>query len=210
MTQDEDRLPELARAIVGGTKVDWASTESHVSNASIREVIRELAVIAAISDVHSSAPLASEPGAVDASAESEAGTLAAWGPFRLLEKVGEGAFGEVYRAWDSRLDREVALKLLPAGVDDRTAGVSAFLREGALLARVRHPNVVTIYGAERIGDRIGLWMEFVKGRTLEQMLGSGARLQSGRGNRDRRGVRVARCRPCTAQACCIGTSRHTT
>ena len=91
----------------------------------------------------------------------------------MLERVGCGAFGEVYRAWDTRLDREVALKLLPA---DRAAGdgpVSSIIEEGRLLARVRHPNVVTIYGAEEIGGRIGLWMEFVRGRTLKQIVDDG-------------------------------------
>ena len=99
--------------------------------------------------------------------------LATWGTFRLLEKVGEGAYGEVYRAWDTRLDREVALKLLPPGFGDEAAPATSIIEEGRLLARVRHPNVVTIYGAERIDNRIGLWMEFVKGRTLEQILEQG-------------------------------------
>ena len=50
------------------------------------------------------------------------------------------------------------------------AAATTIIEEGRLLARVRHPNVVTIYGADRIDDRVGLWMEFVKGRTLEQLL----------------------------------------
>ena len=87
-------------------------------------------------------------------------------PSRVLERIGRGAFGEVYRAWDTRLDREVALKVLPPrSSDERRA--SEIIEEGRLLARVRHPNVVTIYGAEQIGDQIGLWMEFVRGLTLE-------------------------------------------
>jgi serine/threonine protein kinase/TolB-like protein len=93
-----------------------------------------------------------------------------WSHLRLVERIGRGAFGEVYRAWDTRLDREVALKLLPA---DRASGeraASAIIHEGRLLARVRHPNVVTIHGAEQIADQIGLWMEFVRGHTLEQIL----------------------------------------
>jgi serine/threonine protein kinase len=76
----------------------------------------------------------------------------------------------VYRAWDTRLDREVALKLLPAGSSSGDRPASAIIHEGRLLARVRHSNVVTIYGAEQISDRIGLWMEFVRGETLEQIL----------------------------------------
>ena len=56
------------------------------------------------------------------------------------------------------------------GFGDEAAPATSIIEEGRLLARVRHPNVVTIYGAERIENRIGLWMEFVKGRTLEQIL----------------------------------------
>ena len=93
----------------------------------------------------------------------------------MLERIGSGAFGEVYRAWDTRLDREVALKLLPADAGASDVAHSSIIEEGRLLARVRHPNVVTIYGAERIGGRVGLWMEFVKGRTLEQALRDGRR-----------------------------------
>ena len=93
-----------------------------------------------------------------------------WSHLRLVERIGRGAFGEVYRAWDTRLDREVALKLLPADRSSGDRAASAIIHEGRLLARVRHPNVVTIHGAEQIADRVGLWMEFVRGHTLEQIL----------------------------------------
>ena len=93
-----------------------------------------------------------------------------WSHLRLVERIGRGAFGEVYRAWDTRLDREVALKLLPADRSPGNRAASSIIHEGRLLAKVRHPNVVTIYGAEQIGDQIGLWMEFVRGHTLEQIL----------------------------------------
>ena len=117
--------------------------------------------------------LASVRAVARSSGASEAAPPRFWGHLRVLERIGSGAFGEVYRAWDTRLDREVALKLLPpdtTGADP----ASSIIEEGRLLARVRHPNVVTIYGAERIEHRIGLWMEFVRGRTLEQMLRAGA------------------------------------
>jgi serine/threonine-protein kinase len=93
-----------------------------------------------------------------------------WSHLRLVERIGRGAFGEVYRAWDTRLDREVALKLLPADGSSGDGAALAIIHEGRLLARVRHPNVVTIHGAEQIADQIGLWMEFVRGHTLEQIL----------------------------------------
>ena len=98
-----------------------------------------------------------------------------WGHLQILEPIGRGAFGDVYRAWDSRLDREVALKLIPASLPIAGASPAAsIIEEGRLLARVRHPNVVTIHGAEQIGDRIGLWMELVRGRTLEESLRAGS------------------------------------
>ena len=88
----------------------------------------------------------------------------------MLERVGEGAFGEVYRAWDTRLDREVALKLLRRQDWSHAGDASAVIDEGRMLAQVRHPNVVTVHGADRIAGRVGLWMEFIHGRTLEQLL----------------------------------------
>jgi serine/threonine protein kinase/tetratricopeptide (TPR) repeat protein len=105
-----------------------------------------------------------------------------WGPLRVFERIGQGAFGDVYRAWDTRLDREVALKLLPVdpapsfevrALEGKRAGHGDVIEEGRLLARVRHPNVVTIYGAERIDGFVGLWMELVTGRTLEEALRDG-------------------------------------
>ena len=93
-------------------------------------------------------------------------------------RIGSGAFGRVYRAWDTRLDREVALKRLPARSDTGDASASSIIEEGRLLARVRHPNVVTIYGAERIGDTIGLWMERIDGETVEQRLARGSPLKA--------------------------------
>ena len=95
-----------------------------------------------------------------------------WGHLTVVELIGRGAFGEVYRARDTRLDRDVALKLLPADSTARQTRASSIIEEGRLLAQVRHPNVVTIHGAERIGDQVGLWMELVEGRTLEQILES--------------------------------------
>ena len=92
----------------------------------------------------------------------------------MLELIGRGAFGQVYRARDTRLDRDVALKLSYAHVSSGERG-SSIIEEGRLLAQIRHPNVVTIYGAERIGDQVGLWMELVNGRTLEQILEQGRR-----------------------------------
>ncbi len=92
-----------------------------------------------------------------------------WGPLQIRGEVGSGTFGTVYRAWDTRLEREVALKLLKPE-DVRLPTASAAIKEGRLLARIRHPNVVTVYGADAHDGRVGVWMEFVTGRTLKEIL----------------------------------------
>ena len=149
MPLNDAGLEELAGSILDGTPVDWANVESGDEDAG-QPFIPHLKVVAAIAAIHRGTP-----------------ALDHWAHLRILECIGTGSFGDVYRAWDTRLDREVALKLLPAS-EERDS--SSIIREGRLLARVRHPNVVTIYGAERIDDRIGLWMELVRGRTLEAVI----------------------------------------
>lgn len=95
--------------------------------------------------------------------------IGVWGTLILLNEVGRGGFGTVYRAWDPALTREVALKIIAVPESDKEVARSV-LAEGRLLARVRHPNVVTVYGAQQIGDQVGLWMEFVNGRTLQALI----------------------------------------
>jgi TolB-like protein/Tfp pilus assembly protein PilF len=152
MRPSEPDVDDAVRAVLDGTSVDWTGLETS-EDLETRSLSEQLKVLSAIGAVH----------------RAEAPETR-WGHLRLLEKVGAGAFGQVYRAWDTRLDREVALKLLPATAGDSGSPV---IEEGRLLARVRHPNVVTIYGAELIDGQIGLWMEFVRGRTLEALLRSG-------------------------------------
>jgi eukaryotic-like serine/threonine-protein kinase len=149
-------LDDVADAILDGTAVDWSSVDSSSDRieAPLVEQLKTLAKLRLVS-------------------KREGGNQ--WGHLRVFERIGQGAFGDVYRAWDTRLDREVALKFLTvgpaqAGHDDKS---SSIIEEGRLLARVQHPNVVTIYGAERIGNRVGLWMELVEGRTLEEALRDG-------------------------------------
>ena len=81
------------------------------------------------------------------------------GPYKILSLIGAGGMGEVYRAKDTKLKRDVALKVLPeAFVNDRER-LSRIKREAELLASLNHPNIATIYGVE---DR-ALVMEFVEG-----------------------------------------------
>ncbi len=96
---------------------------------------------------------------------------ATWGSFSLMARVGFGGFGEVYRAWDPHLQREVALKLLLPGVATGEAEYEAMLREARALASVRHPNIVPVYGIDRHDGRVGFWTDFVRGKTLSVLVG---------------------------------------
>ena len=97
-----------------------------------------------------------------------ASSLRNWAHLTLVERLGGGTFGEVYRAWDPLLEREVALKLLLC--DDPGWNASRILHEGRLMARVHHPNVITVHGVAAEGARVGLWLELIRGATLEQAL----------------------------------------
>jgi serine/threonine-protein kinase len=167
--QDDLWLNGLADAILDGSAADLSGTSSETSD-SRRAAIRQADILARIVRLHLS--LSADSAAVGETASEEAaGQLTSWGRLTIIEEIGRGAFGAVYRARDPRLDREVALKLLRphTGVDpDRLA--ESVIEEGRLLARVHHPNVVAIYDADRIAGRVGLTMEFVRGRTLEQIL----------------------------------------
>ena len=181
---DDPLLREVAGAMVDGRPIDWTSTESNAADPRMQRLVRELKVIAEIAEVHGGLSPSNEGRPIDTDTQNldrvdHAGEtdavpapqmLRAWSTLRLLEKVGEGAFGEVYRAWDTRLDRDVALKLLRRQESLHARVASAVIDEGRMLAQVRHPNVVTVYGADRSAGRVGLWMEFIHGRTLEQVL----------------------------------------
>lgn len=92
-----------------------------------------------------------------------------WNGFHLLEEIGRGGFGVVYRAHDAALKRDVALKLINATVFKRPDH-EMLLREGQLMARVRHANVVTVFAALAHGDEIGFVMELIEGRTLDSII----------------------------------------
>ena len=89
------------------------------------------------------------------------------GRFVLVERVGEGGAGVVYRAYDPSLDRYVALKLPRAGLIDAPSEVEAFLREGLAAGKLRHPHIVPVHDAGRAGDFCYIASAFIEGQTLK-------------------------------------------
>ena len=74
------------------------------------------------------------------------------GPYEILSALGAGGMGEVYRSRDTKLDREVAIKILPEAFAADAERVARFQREAKVLASLNHPNIAIIHGLEQVGD----------------------------------------------------------
>jgi eukaryotic-like serine/threonine-protein kinase len=95
------------------------------------------------------------------------------GPYEILSSIGAGGMGEVYRARDSKLGRDVAIKVLPEAFARDAERMARFEREAKVLASLNHPNIASIYGMEDSGDTDALVMELVEGPTLADRIKSG-------------------------------------
>ena len=96
------------------------------------------------------------------------------GPYEILSPLGAGGMGEVYRARDTNLDRDVAIKVLPEAVASDPERLARFDREAKTLASLNHPHIAAIYGLERSAGITALVMELVEGPTLADRIAQGA------------------------------------
>jgi len=94
--------------------------------------------------------------------------------YRVTSAIGAGGMGEVYRATDTALGRDVAIKVLPPEVAHDTERLARFRREAHLLAALNHPNIAAIYGLEEVDGTPFLALELVEGEDLKQRLARGA------------------------------------
>lgn len=189
MAGESDDLDKVFESVADGEPVDWDALERAARDEHTRVRLRRLRLIADISEVHrSQVDEVPTPDAVTAPAvwlgattplprqsRSIAGSLKpgdAWGHLRLVRKIGEGSYGEVYQAHDTWLDHSVALKILKREAERRVQP-SDLLHEARRLARVRHVNVVTVHGADRHHGRVGFWMDFIDGETLAARVAKG-------------------------------------
>lgn len=95
------------------------------------------------------------------------------GPYAIASLIGAGGMGEVYQAHDSKLGRNVAIKVLPEQFARDPERLARFQREAKMLAALNHPNIAAIYGLEQSSDTHYLVMELVPGETLRERVAGG-------------------------------------
>jgi RIO-like serine/threonine protein kinase len=164
-------LDAAIEQIADGLTVDWNAIDK-AAPARERDWARSLRVLNDIVNLHREAAVDYEHTTLANAGPahpSSGSALDTWGKYRLANKVGEGSYGSVYRAWDSDLERDVAIKILHRRVGDNRLK-DRLLHEGRALAKIGHNNVVSVLGVEAHGDRVGLCMEFVRGKTLADIV----------------------------------------
>ena len=172
-----DLLDAVSEMLANGKAVDWDRCERESDSEEARRWLRNLRVVSEVGRIAREAAVAPALGGgteathLVPSVEPEPNAAETpWGPLKLLEQVGLGGFGEVYRAWDTRLHRQVALKMLRPEFSADPRWREKMLAEARMLARVEHPNVARIYGIEDYEGRTGLWMELVDGTDLQRLV----------------------------------------
>jgi serine/threonine protein kinase len=157
LSAERDPFEELVERVSDGGAVDWEQARTDHAEPAERERVEALSEVARIADF--SRRVQRDPSETGSAPQD-------WGPLMLLERIGAGASGVVWRAWDPQLRRELAVKMLRPEAA-AASGTSSLIAEGRALAQVRHPNVVTVHGLEEHNGRLGLRMELVRGVTLE-------------------------------------------
>ena len=154
MRDEQDNLLEtLGFDVADGTDLDWPAVERSARRDRDQRLIEDLKSLSLMARFYR-----------ELRQQAEASGLlpgSRWRHLEILELTGQGSYADVYRARDTRLNREVALKLLRPGIASDTEAL-----EGERLANVKHPNLVTVYGAASEDGALGLWMEYVRGETL--------------------------------------------
>ncbi len=177
---ERDAYQSLLESVADGAPVDWALLDASAATSAERTRYRNLRLVARVAELHRTLVLEEEDesGSIPAVDEHSVVDPSVWGHLSITSRVASGAFGRIYRAHDSQLNRDVALKLLRGDIT-MFRPVERLLAEARTLAQVRHPNVVTVHGADIRDGRAGLWMELVEGQTLEAWVGAHGRMGAG-------------------------------
>lgn len=176
----DQRLEQLALQVLDRAAIDWDAVLSGCLSEEDRRAVQALRALAAWAEQSSQDTLDQSPKrhappdsrkAPAVSVETDR-DFVRWGPYQLKGVIGRGAWGEVYRGWDPRLQREVAVKL--ALGDERQ-----LLREARAMASVSHPNFVAVYEVARNARRTGIVMPWIHGQTLQQFVEARGPIESG-------------------------------
>jgi len=154
-----NRWKEIEDLYQAALKLEPSGRDALLASAS-PELRREVAALLAPDDPSSATETVLEP-------------LSYLGPYKIEAKIGEGGMGEVYHAYDTRLRRKVAVKILPHDKGADPASQQRFLREARAASALNHPNIVTIHDIAKDNGVDYLVMELVPGRTLKQMIAPG-------------------------------------
>jgi serine/threonine protein kinase len=166
MTPDS-QLEEAFDSVADGIAVDWSVLQLDAADQDERELLEQLRIVDALASVHRRSDPVAQPELAPPLLDP---LPRRWGHYDLVERLGSGTFGTVYKAWDSQLKRHIALKLLHPHEDVQGTIRDRVLREGSAIASVSHQNVVMVFGVEVHDGRVGLCMQLVKGRTLDDIV----------------------------------------
>lgn len=164
-----DRWQEVKKVFAGALERDPSEVPTYLNQVCLDPAVRD-EVEVLLAAIQSKTDFGSD-SAFRLSIEHrslKSGTVL--GRYTLFELIGSGGMGEVYRAHDANLARDVAIKVLPAVFLDDSERLSRFRREARLLAALNHPNIATVYGLEQWEGVHYLVMELVPGATLADIL----------------------------------------
>lgn len=177
MIEQDATVQQALDAALNGEHVDWEKIEGALTDQADSETLKKLRLILGIADFCRGQQAPPPPDQINIPAvetiEPRVPT-STWGRLEIRKELGVGGYGTVYLAWDPKLRRDVALKLYkqpqPLPGESFRSALETFLGEARLAAQVKHPNVVTIYDTDEHDGTVGMWMEYVPGKTLYQLV----------------------------------------
>jgi serine/threonine-protein kinase len=175
--EQDATVQQALDAALNGEHVDWEKIESSLTDPADSETLKKLRLILGIADFCRGQQDVAPADQINIPAVETSDPRAptrTWGRLEIRRELGVGGYGTVYLAWDPKLRRDVALKLYkqpqPLPGESFRSALETFLGEARMAAQVKHPNVVTIYDTDEHDGTVGMWMEYVPGKTLHQLI----------------------------------------